>query len=83
MESIGVVHVDYIFATVGLKRRCDRLHDELNHLISVKTFGNLRWFGGYPYSRDREWGTLTISQKTFADELVRKLTYKQCRPVSS
>ena len=29
-----------------------------------------RWFGRY--SQDRDKGTLTIPQKTFADELVRK-----------
>ena len=34
--------------------------------------GELRWYGGCHYTCEREMGTLTISQKTFADELVKK-----------
>ena len=68
---IAVVHVDDIFA-VGLKSRCDVFRDELNRMVPVKTLGELRWYGGCHYTREREMGTLTISQKTFADELVKK-----------
>ena len=67
---IAVVHVDDIFA-VGLKSRCDVFRDELNRMVSVKNLGELRWCGGCHYTREREMGTLTISQKTFADELVK------------
>ena len=68
---IAVVHVDDIFA-VGLKSRCDLFRDELNRMVPVKNLGELRWYGGCHYTREREMGTLTISQKTFADELVKK-----------
>ena len=68
---IAVVHVDDIFA-VGLKSRCDLFRDELNRMVPVKNLGELRWYGGCHYAREREMGTLTISQKTFADELVKK-----------
>ena len=68
---IAVVHVDDIFA-VGLKSRCDAFRDELNQMVPVKNLGELRWYGGCHYTREREIGTLTISQKTFADELVKK-----------
>ena len=68
---IAVVHVDDIFA-VGLKSRCDVFRDELNRMVPVKNLGELRWYGGCHYTREREMSTLTISQKTFADELVKK-----------
>ncbi|CAM9728232.1 unnamed protein product [Ascophyllum nodosum] len=68
---IVVVHVDDIFA-VGLKSRCDVLRDELNGMVPVKNLGELRWYGGCHYTRERATGTLTISQKKFADELVKK-----------
>ena len=68
---IAVVHVDDIFV-VGLKSRCDIFQDELNRMIPVKSLGELRWYGGCDYTREREMGTLTISQKTFADKLVKK-----------
>ena len=68
---IAVVHVDDIFA-VGLKSRYDVFRDELNRMVPVKNLGELRWYGGCHYTtREREMGTLTISQKTFADELVK------------
>ena len=68
---IAVVHVDDIFV-VGLKSRCDVFRDELNRMVPVKNLDELRWYGGCHYTREREMGTLTISQKTFADELVKK-----------
>ena len=41
-------------------------------MVPVKNLGGLRWYGGCHCTREREIGTLTISQKTFADELVKK-----------
>ena len=67
---IAVVHVDDIFS-VGLESRCDVFRDELNRMIPVKNSGELRWYGGCHYTREREMSTLAISQKTFADELVK------------
>ena len=67
---IAVVHVDDIFA-VGLKSRCDVFRDELNRMVPVKNLSEVRWYGGCHYTREREMGTLTISQKMFADALVK------------
>ena len=67
----AVVHVYDIFA-VGQKERCDRLFVDLNRTIPVKNLGDLKWYGGCRYSRDRNRGTLTISQQSFAEELVEK-----------
>ena len=65
------MHVDDIFA-VGRKERCDRLCTDLNRAIPVKNLGQLKWYGGCRYSKNRERGTLTISQQSFAEELVKK-----------
>ena len=68
----AAVHADDIFA-VGQKERCDRLCVDLNRAIPVKNLGGLKWYGGCRYPRDREKrGTLTISQQSFAEELVKK-----------
>ena len=40
-------------------------------MVPVKNLAELRWYGGYRFTREREMGTLTISHKTFADELVK------------
>ena len=66
----AVVHVDDIFA-VGLKERCDRLCVDLNRTIPVKHLGESKWYGGCRYSRDRERGTLTMSQQSFEEALVK------------
>ena len=64
MAVTAVGHVDDIFA-VGRKERCDRLCADLNRAIPVKNIGELKWYRGCRYSRDRERGTLAISQKSF------------------
>ncbi|CAN0053408.1 unnamed protein product [Pylaiella littoralis] len=63
-----VVHVDYIFA-VGNQARCDRFGRDLNEYVLVKNLGELRWYSGCFYEKDLERGKLTISQKTYAEEL--------------
>ena len=67
----AVVHVDDLFA-IGHKERCDMLCVDLNLTIPVKNLGELKWYGGCHYSRDRERSILTISQRCFAKELVEK-----------
>ena len=71
MVTTAVVHVDDIFA-VGRKERCDRLYMDLNRTIPVKNQGELKGYGGCRYLGCRERGTLTISQQSFAEELVKK-----------
>ena len=67
-----VHHVDDIFA-VGLKSRGDVFRYELDRMVPVKNLGELRWYGGCHYTRERKIGTPTIPQKTFADELVKNI----------
>ena len=74
------MHADGIFA-VGLKSRCDIFRDELNRMVPVKNLGELRLYGGCHCTREWEMGTLTISQKTFADELVKKVCVTSTKSV--
>ena len=66
-----VVHVDDIFA-VGKKKRCDQFGKDLGRLVPVKSLGELKWYSGCYYERDREAGRLTISQQTYTEELGEK-----------
>ena len=52
-------------------------------MVPVKKLGELRWYGGCHYTREREMGTLTISEKTFADVLMKTfcVTSKQSVPL--
>lgn len=65
---ILVVHVDDIFA-VGTKERCDQFGKDLGEYVPVKSLGELQWYSGCYYERDREAGRLTISQETYTKEL--------------
>ena len=62
VEIIAFVHVNEIFA-IGLKSRCDVFRDELNRMFTVKNLGKLRWYGSCHFTREREMGILTITQK--------------------
>ena len=79
----AVVHVDDTFAA-GQKERCDRLCVDLNRTIPVKNLGELKWYGECRYSRDPQRGSLTISQQSFAEELVNKVdvTYVKNVPLN-
>ena len=57
---ILLVHVDDTFA-VGKKERCDQYCGDLNRMVPLKNLGELKWYSGCFYERDREAGRLTIS----------------------
>lgn len=40
--------------------------------MPIKNLGNLRLYAGIRFSRDRAAGTITLSQETFARNLVEK-----------
>ena len=51
--------------------------------VPVKSLGELTWYGGYHYTREREMDILTIYSKAFANELVKTfcVTSKQSVPL--
>ena len=67
---ILVVHVDDIF--VEGKERCDQVGEDLNRMVPVKNLGEVKWYSGCFYERDREAGRLKISQQRYTEELREK-----------
>ena len=67
--------MDDIFA-VGKKERCDQYSEDLNRMVPVKNLGELKWYSGCFYERDREAGRLKISQQTYTEELGEKFDVK-------
>ena len=55
VSIMAVVHVDNIFAA-GCKSRCEKLCEKLNKLVPINNLGDLTWYGGYHYSRDKDSG---------------------------
>lgn len=66
-----VFHVDDIFA-VGEKEKCDQFGEDMNRLVPTKNLGELKWYSGCFYERDREAGRIKISQQTYVEELGRQ-----------
>ena len=66
VSIVTVVHVDGIFA-VGSKSRCDQFCEDLNRLVPVNNLSELRWCAGCRFVGDLDAGTLTISQRAFAE----------------
>ena len=83
VSIIAVVHVDDIFA-VGRKERCDQFCEDLNRLVPINNLGELRWYAGCHYSRDKVAGLLTISQKAFAEKMIKQfgVTSEKNTPLS-
>ena len=71
LEMAVVVHVDDIFS-VGNKARCEQFGRDLNQHFPVKFLGDLEMYAGIRFTRDSVSGNLTLSQKTFAENLVKK-----------
>ena len=66
-----VVHGDDNLA-VGKKERCGQFGKDLGRHVPVKSLGELKWYSGCYYERDREAGRLTISQQTYTEEFGEK-----------
>ena len=83
MAITAVVHVDDIFE-VGQKKRCGRLCVDLNRTVLVKNVREMKWYGRCLFSKDRQTGTLTVSQQNFVEELVKKfrVTFIHSVPLS-
>lgn len=71
LELALVVHVDDILA-VGSRDRCEQLGRDLNAHFPVKFLGELSMYAGICFSRDPISGNITLSQRTFAENLVKK-----------
>lgn len=68
---IVVVHVDDMFS-IGTAARCDKFGADLNRYVPITNLGELRWYAGCRFSRDRFLGTVTISQQAVAENMVAK-----------
>lgn len=71
LEMAVVVHVDDILS-VGSKARSEQFGRDLNKHFPVKFLGDLEMYAGIRFTRDPVSGNLTLSQKTFAENLVKK-----------
>ena len=74
---VVVVLVDGIF-TIGRKSRCDKFGDDFYAYVPITNLGELRWYAGCRFERDRVACTVKIS--AFAEKIVAKFGVTGCKP---
>ena len=79
VSVVIVVHVDGIFA-IGRKSRCDKFSDDLDAYVPITNLGELRWYAGCRFERDRVVGTVKISQQASAEKIVAKCGVTRGKP---
>ena len=79
VSVVVVVHVDDIF-TIGRKSRCDKFGDDLDAYGPITNLGELRWYAGCRFERDRVAGTVNISQQASAEKIVAKFGVTRGKP---
>ena len=79
VSVVVVVHVDGIFA-IGRKTRSDKFGDDLNAYVPITNLGELRWYTGCRFERDRVAGTVKISQQASAEKVVAKFGVNRGKP---
>ncbi len=56
---------------------------DLNTEFKVKDLGQLEFYLGIKVDRNREMGTITLSQERYIENLLDKFGMADCRPVST
>ena len=79
VSVVVVVHVDDIFA-IGRKSRCDKFGDDLDAYVPITNLGELRWYAGCRFERDRVAGIVNISQQASAEKLVDEFGVTRDKP---
>ena len=81
VSEVVVVHVDDIFS-IRRKSRCDKFGDDLDAYVPITNLGELRWYTGCHFKRNRVAGTVKISQQASAEKIVAKLGVTRGKPTS-
>jgi len=80
VKMILAVHVDDMIIA-GKKADCDRLRDSLAKTFPTKNLGELSWYMGCLFERDRIKGTLKISQPAFVDVMLERFNVQSESPL--
>ena len=76
---IVCVHVDDLAVTAKDKGTCDAFYSQLKEEIPVTDMGDLSWYLGCAFERDKMEGAMKMTQTAFVDSLVDRFD-KQYEP---
>ena len=69
VSLLVVVHVDDLLVA-GEKSRVDQLQSDLNKMVPINHLGELSWYLGCSFVRNRSRGLLSISQQAYIDKVI-------------
>src|SRR6266404_5693883 len=82
-ESVVItVHIDDCTITVNNSQLVEDFKRELGKSVEVTDLGELHWMLGIKVKRDREAGTIHLSQWAYIDAILRQFNFTDLKPLS-
>jgi hypothetical protein len=81
--TVVAVHVDDCTIAAGTARLVDALKDGLQQHVEVTDLGELHWMLGIEIQRDRQAGTVHLSQRAYIDSILRRYHLDDSKPLST
>jgi hypothetical protein len=81
--TVVVVHVDDCTLAASSMDLIKELKDKIRTYVEVTDLGELHWLFGIEVTRNRDSGTLSLSQKAYLDSIIRRFNFEELKPVSN
>jgi transposase InsO family protein len=79
---IIAIHIDDSTITGNSPKLIDEVQEEIARMFKITMLGPISWLLGMEVTRDRGKRTLTLSQTTYIDSLLRKFNMADCKAIS-
>ena len=80
---IVVIHVDDFTIVADLPDQISEFKTRLSKYVEISDLGHIHWLLGIEVKRDRELGTISLSQHAYINSILRRYNLDQIKPVSS
>lgn len=80
---IVVVHIDDCTIGASTIHLITALKDKICTYVEITDLGDLHWLLGIEVTRNRESRTLSLSQKSYLDSIIRHFGFEELKPVSN
>lgn len=80
--AVLAIHIDDSTITGNSLALIEEIQEEIACMFKITKLGNIDWLLGMEVKRDRKKRTLSISQKTYIDSLLRKFHMENCKAVA-
>jgi transposase InsO family protein len=82
-HTIVVVHVDDCTIAAKLMSQIDELKVMICKHVEITDLGALHWLLGIEVTRNRDAHTISLSQRSYVDSIIRRFNFEDLKPVSN